>query len=116
MAATRWVVLAALVAATLGCSTEASGTISVRVALFGGPVTPNGRMALDNTPARNVTVTATSANGWSRTAQTDADGIATFTVAVGKYVVESTDCGQGPQPVRVASDGTAHVNIRCAVP
>src|SRR6266542_2261863 len=141
--------------ASAGCAahttSEPTGTLSVRVAMFGGPYingnrgihlsggvrlpaclrrrrrrlswafTPvtwiplNGKMALDNEPASGVTVTATDADGTKWTAITDDHGMATLTVPVGTYDVDSNYCGPRRHR-RVSESAVSSVLIPCAVP
>ncbi len=104
--------------ASAGCAahttSEPTGTLSVRVAMFGGPYI-NGKMALDNEPASGVTVTATDADGTKWTAITDDHGMATLTVPVGTYDVDSNYCGPRRHS-RVSESAVSSVLIPCAVP
>lgn len=91
-------------------------TLKVHVGLFGGPAMPGGGMALSDSPAENVNVTAVGANGQKHRVRTDAAGIATMYLSSGTYTVYSTYCGTRSQHVVLRTGHTSQVQIRCAVP
>lgn len=87
------VVALALTSGSQARSTGSStASITAHVALFGGPVTPAGGMALNGAPAVGVNVTARAASGATWTATTDTRGEATLVVPPGSYEVFS-NCG-----------------------
>ncbi len=91
-------------------------TLTVHIGLYGGPLRPDGRMALSNSPAANENVTAVDAEGRRSTAPTDADGVVTMRLAPGRYTVFSTYCGTGPHHVVLTADRSARVQIDCPIP
>jgi hypothetical protein len=86
--------------------------LTVRVALFGGPMKPDGTMADMNTPARGIAVTVTDSTGVTDRRTTGLDGSAIFPVAPGRWTVTST-CGN-PQTLDVAT--STNVAVQCDVP
>ncbi|MBE7187074.1 carboxypeptidase-like regulatory domain-containing protein [Jatrophihabitans endophyticus] len=103
---------------------EALATLHVRVALFGGPVRPNGRSRYrDNRPQPGATVRVTSvpsgtgAYGSKLTlsATTDQRGIASFSVPPGTYAYR-WDVFHSREPVRLAAGSSRTVELKCAVP
>jgi hypothetical protein len=90
--------------------------LTVHVGLFGGPARPDGGMAMSNSPAERVNVTATSAAGRTSTAMTDASGRATLHLAPGRYAVFSTYCGPGPQTISLSAGEPAQLQIICPIP
>jgi hypothetical protein len=99
-----------------GCQADLTAGITARVVLFGGLMEPGGGMALNGAPAVGVTVTASAANGTSRTAITDARGEATLLVPTGAYDVFSTYCGAKPARVLAVTQTAAPVLLECSVP
>ena len=110
----RLVCLASSLALMGGCQAEGTASISARVALSGGPITPSGGMALDHVGAVGVEVTARAAGGATWTATTDAKGEATLLVPPGSYDVSSIGCPA--RHVRARSKRAVSVSIECAVP
>ena len=106
----------------------ALATLHVRVALFGGPARPSGGgEALSNSPDPGARVSVVSVgNGQGAyqsklqiTSTTNRHGIATFSVAPGRYRYRSGVCGSGfghHAPVTLRAGQTGSVRIRCAVP
>lgn len=109
--------------ALAGCTGSSSksgkgsvATLTVHIGLFGGPARPGGGMALSNNPAQGENVTAVDAGGRKSVARTDADGIATMRLAVGRYTVFSTYCGTGPHHLMLTEHRTTRVQIDCPIP
>jgi hypothetical protein len=73
-------------------------------------------MALSNSPAENETVTAVDGAGRKSVARTNADGLATLSLAPGRYTVFSTYCGTGPHHVVLTAEQALRVQIDCPVP
>lgn len=73
-------------------------------------------MALSDAPQPNAPITLTGRDGHTTTSRTGADGVATFAVAAGRYVVSSTSCGYGAHHITVRAGVRTRVEIRCAVP
>lgn len=73
--------LAACTRAADAANVQRSATVRVHVGLYGGPARPGGGMALNNAPEPRTPITMTDMIGHTRTAQTDAAGVATFVVA-----------------------------------
>jgi hypothetical protein len=100
-----------------GCQAHSTdsrtASITARVALFGGPRTPAGGMALNGSPAVGVNVTATAASGATWMATTDTRGEATLVVPPGSYEVFSNACGT-KHVVAQAETATA-LSIECQV-
>jgi hypothetical protein len=90
--------------------------LTVYVGLFGGPARPGGEMAMSNSPAERVNVTATSAAGRTSTATTDASGRATLRLMPGRYTVFSTYCGTGRQTISLSAGEPAQLQINCPIP
>jgi hypothetical protein len=99
-----------------GCQAHSTASITARVAVFGGPVTPGGGMALTGAPAVGVNVTATAASGATWTATTDARGEATLLVPPGSYEVFSTYCGTATKHVVAHAETATPLSIECNVP
>jgi hypothetical protein len=91
-------------------------TLRVHLGLFGGPARPDGSMALSNAPDPSAPIVLTGRDGTTQTRRTHRDGIATFSVLPGRYTVESTTCGHGPQSVVIRANRLARVEVRCDVP
>jgi hypothetical protein len=108
--------LAACARAGGAASAPPSATVRVHVGLYGGPEQPGGGMALNNAPEPGAPISVTDMTGHTRTAKTDAAGVATFVVAPGRYIVNTPMCGHGPQPVTARASRTAYVQVRCDVP
>lgn len=111
--------------ALAGCASSAAGdaggehlaTLTVHVGIFGGPERPDGGMAASNAPAANAPVVIADRSGVTERAKTDADGVARFFVAPGRYLVRSPSCGPArSQAVVVHGNHSAHLDIRCDVP
>lgn len=110
--------LAGTVLSTSACAGNAERRVylTVHVGAFGGPARPDGGMALSDAPQPGVRITVTDAAGHAMTRGTDRGGRATFTVAPGRYVVASSECGPTtPRRVTVARVPVT-VNIICAIP
>jgi hypothetical protein len=105
-----------------GCSSQSGGdaaarteTLTVHVGVFGGPPRPDGGMAVSNAPRSGASIVVTDSGGHSRRAKTDGNGVATFSVAAGRYTIHAP-CEDGPQHVQVGSNHPAHVEVHCDVP
>ena len=121
----------AVVLAVAGCASQAPGsgasshadsganarsaTLVVHIGLLDGPLRPDGRMALSNSPAARENVTALRADSPRRSAVTDSRGVATLRLEPGRYTVFSTDCG-GRHQVVLTAGRTTSVQIVCPVP
>jgi hypothetical protein len=109
---------AALLAA--GCSSSArpgagdSTQLRVSLALYGGPLTPDGHMAVSGAPASGELVHVRSDSGRTWTASTGFDGVAVFHLPAGHYRVWS-QCGAS-RSVTVAFGSTASTSFSCDVP
>jgi hypothetical protein len=110
------------IVALAGCASHGSGaaggptsTLTVHVGVFGGPMLPDGKMAASNTPRTGAQIVVTDASGHSRQARTNGDGVATFSVAAGRYTLHAP-CEPGLRAVRVRPNHAAHVEVHCDVP
>jgi hypothetical protein len=108
--------LAACTRADGASTVQRSATVRVHVGLYGGPERLGGGMVLNNAPEPGAPISVTDMTGHTRTAKTDAAGVATFVVAPGRYIVNTPMCGHGPQPVTARPSRTAYVQVRCDVP
>jgi hypothetical protein len=99
-----------------GGSRDALATLTVHIALFGGPMRPDGGMALSDSPAGSENVTTVDAAGRKIRARTNADGVTTLRLKPGRYTVFSTYCGTDPRHVVLSAAHTVRVQIDCAVP
>lgn len=99
-----------------GSSSAALATLTVHIGLFGGPARPGGGMALSNSPAENENVTAVDAAGSQSRTRTDANGVATLSLAPGRYTVFSTYCGTGPHRAVLSANRTTRLQIDCPIP
>jgi hypothetical protein len=74
-------------------SVAASGTLTGRVLMYGGPANATtGKQALSGVPEPNVTVTVQSGSGSITRTTTDAAGRFTFHVTPGTYTLQN--CGE----------------------
>jgi hypothetical protein len=89
-----------------------TGTLAGVAREWGGPLLPNGHMALEGTPAFDVPLTAAQNDRPVASTVTGSDGGYRFTLAPGSYVV--TGC-VGVTVVVVAAQ-VAHQDITCPVP
>jgi len=87
----------------------------VHVALFGGPMRPDGQMAMSDSPAVGGAVTVTGPTGHAYTADTDQHGDARFVLPVARYRIVASACPQ-PHKASVAATRTARVSIQCDIP
>jgi hypothetical protein len=90
-------------------------TLTVHVGLFGGPPGPDGGMAVSNSAAARVNVTATNAVGVQSTAKTNSNGRATMRLMPGQYTVFSTYCGTGVQTVSLTANRSEQMHIICPI-
>lgn len=91
-----------------------SSTLTVRVAMFGGPMNTDGHMAMSNSPVAQTVVTATGADGSKRTATTAGNGVATLHLPPGSYQVAAS-CSN-PHPVLMTPGSSVSVQLDCDVP
>jgi hypothetical protein len=125
---TRLAAAATLIPGLLGLAACSSGhaggaavtrphaRLEVHIDLFGGPVRPDGRSALSNSPVPRVRIIAIDASGARRSALTGSDGTAGFDLPIGRYTVVPHYCGETRHHVAVAAGHTARVQIACPVP
>src|SRR3954469_14578803 len=78
-----------------GDASTARAKLVVHVTLSGGPMRPDGRMALSDSPDVGDRVTVTGAGGRTWSARVGRDGDATLTLPAGGYRVTSATCGAG---------------------
>jgi hypothetical protein len=83
--------------------------------MFGGPMNPDGQMAVSNSPVAQVVVTVTGSDGSKRTAKTGPNGVATLQLPPGSYQVAAT-CGNAPHPISMLPGSSASVQLDCDVP
>ncbi len=91
-----------------------SGVIKGTVRGYGGPLKPNGQMALNGQPFGSTKVTVVDGRGLGATSVTGPDGAFSFALRPGDYVLRSS-CGQ-PVAVTVNPGRTVHHDLRCDVP
>ena len=108
-------------AALAGCGSDAppaapATDLTVHVAVFGGPMRPDGGMAASNVPQRGARITITDSSGRAWSARTDRGGIASFAVPDGKYVVHAPCQPADPAPVLVRAGNPVRMQVRCYVP
>src|SRR4051794_2872629 len=116
-------ILMFLAAVSAACSSSARGDgaapaqakLVVHVTLSGGPMRPDGRMALSDSPDVGDRVTVTGAGGRTWSARVGRDGDATLTLPAGGYRVTSATCGAGRR-VAVQAGATARPSLPCDVP
>lgn len=92
-----------------------TGLLSVRIAMYGGPMRPDGHMALNGSPATEQPVQVRGAHGRTWHASTGSSGTAVFTVPAGTYRVSSSYCGI-PTSVTLAAGTSRPVTLQCDVP
>jgi hypothetical protein len=93
---------------------SASGVIKGTVRGYGGPIKPDGQMALHGQPFGPTKVTIADGRGPVASSETGPDGVFSFAVRSGKYVLSSS-CGQ-PAAITVTPGQTIHRDLRCDVP
>jgi Carboxypeptidase regulatory-like domain len=101
--------------ASLAVSPVNISTLTVRVAMFGGPMNTDGHMAASNSPMAQAVVTVTGPDESKRTATTAANGVATLQLPPGRYQVTAS-CGNSPHPVSLVAGGSVSVQVDCDVP
>jgi hypothetical protein len=92
-----------------------AATLSVRIAMYGGPMRADGHMAMTGQPAPKAAVQLRDAHGRVWPGNTGFRGIAVFTVPAGRYRVSSSYCGV-PTSVTVAAGTSRVVALQCDVP
>jgi hypothetical protein len=94
---------------------SATGTISGRLGIFGGPLDPKtGRMAADNAPGQDTAISVRGPDGRVVTTMTHADGRYSLDVPAGRYTLTPA-CGVATVAVVVSGHGTV-ADLRCDVP
>ncbi|HEV7207031.1 MAG TPA: hypothetical protein VGN18_20685 [Jatrophihabitans sp.] len=93
----------------------ATGVLSVRIAIYGGPMRPDGRMAMNGQAAKRQPVLLRDARGRVWHGSTGEGGTAVFTVPAGRYRVSSSYCGI-PTSVTLAAGTSRPVALQCDVP
>jgi hypothetical protein len=93
---------------------SAVGVIAGTVRGYGGPLKPDGHMALDGQPFGSTKVTIADGHGTVAVSVTGADGVFTFDVRAGKYLLSSS-CNE-PAVIVVQPGRTVRRDLRCDVP
>lgn len=114
------ILILAAVTALAGCASGAAATaqrstLVVRMAMYGGPLLPDGHMALDGRAAPGEPITVTDARGRTWPTRTGPHGAVTLRLPAGHYRVTSSYCGQ-PVPVWLRDGRPAAALLRCDVP
>jgi hypothetical protein len=94
-------------------SPAGTGRLDGHVGRYGGPMMPDGHMAVSDSPQLGVPVTATAAHRTYRTTS-DGGGRVAFRLPPGRYAVASPGCQ--PSTVTVRAGRTTTQPIVCAVP
>jgi hypothetical protein len=89
-----------------------TGTLAGHELLYGGPMKPDGHMALEGAPAPDIRVTILRAGRRVASARTDSDGAFSFALPPGDYTVK----GCRRQELHVTAGITTTHNQICAVP
>ncbi len=89
------------------------GTLTGLVTITGGPITANGRMALNNRPEAGQSVAVTSPRHPTITAITDAAGRFTISLPTGDYTV-AANCGT--ETVTISDGPATSITLACQVP
>jgi hypothetical protein len=89
-----------------------AGTVSGRVLQYGGPLTPDGRQALNGAPAPGVVVAATQRGEVVAKTTAGADGGYSLALAPGTYTITGCD----PTSVVVTAAATTSADLTCPVP
>lgn len=110
------VVVLATACSTSHPSDQPTVTFRVHLGLYGGPPRPDGGMADSNASQPDTPIVLTADGGKKLTHQTNANGVATFDVRPGRYMIDSPTCGSGPRSVVIRSVGTPQENLRCDIP
>ena len=116
VAATALVVAVLPSCASVGAPTATgSGALDVRVPMSGGPMRPDGTMALSDSPIPAAALSAVDHSRHRFSGRTDSDGLAVLHLPAGHYTITSRPCGQA-RDVLVSAGRTAHVTFSCDVP
>lgn len=104
-----------------GCASSTAANpapvvLTVQLGLYGGPYVPGRGMADVDVPQPDAPITVTNLAGRIRTGHTDREGVATFDVRPGRYVVDSPSCGPGPHRITVAPGRLTRVDLHCDIP
>ncbi len=92
---------------------EATGTLKVTVMYAGGPALPGGGTPRFPVPSAEVEVTAA---GTSLSSRAGKDGVVTFRLPGGSYLVSSRTCGStGTVEVTVTAPGATSLTWWCPI-
>jgi hypothetical protein len=92
----------------------ALGIVTGTVRGYGGPLKPNGHMALDGQPFGSTKVTIADGQGTIAASVTSVDGVFAFDLRAGKYLLTSS-CNE-PAVISVTPGRTVRHDLRCDVP